>query len=43
MPTPTPTPLQVLDARRSTPSRQLTAPGPDDATLMRALEGRREM
>ena len=29
--------LQVLDARRSVPSRQLGAPGPDDATLLRML------
>jgi len=27
-----------LDARRSTPSRQLTAPGPDDETLLRLLQ-----
>ncbi|MGN6153763.1 MAG: nitroreductase family protein [Lysobacteraceae bacterium] len=30
-------PLQFLDARRSVPSRQLGAPGPDDATLLRML------
>ena len=30
-------PLADLDARRSVPSKQLTAPGPDDATLMRML------
>jgi len=29
--------LQFLDARRSVPSRQLGAPGPDDATLLRML------
>jgi nitroreductase len=27
-----------LDAPRSTPSKQLTAPGPDDATLLRMLQ-----
>lgn len=27
-----------LDARRSTPSKQLTTPGPDDATLLRMLQ-----
>lgn len=32
-----PTPLQCLDARRSVPSKQLGAPGPDDATLRRML------
>jgi nitroreductase len=31
-------PLQVLDARRSVPSKQLGEPGPDPATLMRMLE-----
>ncbi len=30
--------LQFLDQRRSTPSRQLEAPGPDTATLERLLE-----
>ena len=30
--------LQFLDNRRSTPSRQLGPPGPDDATLMRMLQ-----
>ncbi|KLI97789.1 nitroreductase [Luteimonas sp. FCS-9] len=29
--------LDVLDARRSVPARQLDAPGPDDATLLRML------
>ena len=29
--------LADLDARRSVPSKQLTAPGPDDATLLRLL------
>lgn len=29
--------LQLLDARRSVPSRQLGAPGPDEATLHRLL------
>lgn len=29
--------LQALDARRSVPSRQLGAPGPDHATLLRML------
>jgi len=29
--------LQALDERRSTPSRQLGEPGPDEATLMRML------
>ena len=27
-----------LDARRSTPSKQLTGPGPDEATLLRMLQ-----
>jgi nitroreductase len=31
-------PFACLDARRSTPSRQLAAPGPDDATLLRMLQ-----
>lgn len=35
---PTPDPLQFLDSRRSTPSRQLGPPGPDDAGLMRMLQ-----
>ena len=30
--------LACLDARRSTPSRQLAAPGPDDDTLLRLLQ-----
>ena len=30
-------PLRFLDARRSVPSKQLGAPGPDDATLVRML------
>lgn len=30
-------PFSCLDSRRSTPSRQLSAPGPDDATLLRML------
>jgi nitroreductase len=30
--------FDCLDARRSTPSRQLGAPGPDDATLLRMLQ-----
>jgi len=30
-------PLQALDARRSTPSKQLQAPGPDQATLLQML------
>jgi len=30
--------LSLLDARRSIPAKQLTGPGPDDATLMRMLE-----
>lgn len=30
-------PLRFLDARRSVPSKQLGAPGPDDATLLRML------
>jgi nitroreductase len=32
-----PTALAHLDARRSVPSRQLTGPGPDHATLLRML------
>lgn len=32
-----PTALAPLDARRSVPSRQLTGPGPDHATLLRML------
>ncbi|MGH8063044.1 MAG: nitroreductase family protein [Pseudoxanthomonas sp.] len=35
---PTSNPLQFLDTRRSTPSRQLGQPGPDDATLLRMLQ-----
>lgn len=35
---PTSNPLQSLDTRRSTPSRQLGLPGPDDATLLRMLQ-----
>ena len=35
---PTPDLLQALDNRRSTPSRQLGPPGPDDATLLRLLQ-----
>ena len=31
-------PLQMLDARRSVPSRQLGEPGPDPATLLRLLQ-----
>jgi len=34
---PTPPALTALDQRRSTPSKQLTEPGPDDATLLRML------
>lgn len=30
-------PLSPLDARRSVPSKQLAAPGPDDATVLRML------
>ncbi|MDQ3039893.1 MAG: nitroreductase, partial [Pseudomonadota bacterium] len=30
--------LVTLDARRSVPSKQLQAPGPDDAQLMRMLQ-----
>ena len=30
--------LALLDARRSVPAKQLTAPAPDDATLMRMLD-----
>jgi len=30
--------FDCLDSRRSTPSRQLTVPGPDDATLLRMLQ-----
>lgn len=30
-------PFAALDARRSIPARQLAAPGPDDATLLRML------
>ncbi|MCC4626988.1 nitroreductase, partial [Xanthomonas campestris pv. nigromaculans] len=29
--------LQALDARRSVPSKQLGAPGPDEDTLLRML------
>jgi nitroreductase len=35
---PMPDPFACLDARRSTPSRQLAAPGPDNATLRRMLQ-----
>lgn len=35
---PIPDLLQSLDTRRSTPSRQLGPPGPDDATLLRMLQ-----
>jgi nitroreductase len=41
MPPSTPTPsdeLQFLNARRSVPSKQLGAPGPDEPTLLRILE-----
>ena len=31
-------PLQMLDARRSVPSKQLGEPGPDNHALMRMLE-----
>ena len=31
--------LQFLNARRSVPAKQLGAPGPDGATLMRVLGG----
>lgn len=31
-------PLQFLDNRRSVPSRQLGAPGPDESTLLRMLQ-----
>jgi nitroreductase len=34
---PEPTALTLLDARRSVPSKQLTAPGPDHATVLRML------
>lgn len=34
----TPNPLQFLDSRLSVPSKQLTEPGPDDATLLRMLQ-----
>ena len=34
---PSPDLLRSLDTRRSTPSRQLGPPGPDDATLLRML------
>lgn len=34
---PTPPLLQVLDQRRSVPSRQLRAPGPDTSTLLQML------
>jgi nitroreductase len=34
----TPNPLQLLDSRLSVPSKQLTEPGPDDATLLRMLQ-----
>ncbi len=33
-----PAALSALDARRSVPSRQLTEPGPDDATVLRMLQ-----
>ena len=35
---PKPDLLQALDTRRSTPSRQLGPPGPDDETLLRMLQ-----
>lgn len=35
---PKPDLLQALDTRRSTPSRQLGPPGPDDQTLLRMLQ-----
>ena len=35
---PVPNLLQSLDTRRSTPSRQLGPPGPDDATVLRMLQ-----
>lgn len=35
---PMPDPFACLDTRRSTPSRTLGAPGPDDATLLRMLQ-----
>ena len=31
-------PFACLDTRRSTPARQLAAPGPDDATLLRIVQ-----
>ena len=34
---PNPNFLQALDARRSVPSKQLSAPGPDESTLLRML------
>ncbi len=34
----TPILMQALDSRRSVPSKQLTGPGPDDATLLRMLQ-----
>jgi len=34
----TPSPLQFLDSRLSVPSKQLTEPGPDHATLLRMLQ-----
>jgi nitroreductase len=34
----TPNPLQFLNSRLSVPSKQLTEPGPDDATLLRMLQ-----
>lgn len=34
----TPDSLHFLDNRRSVPSKQLTGPGPDDATLLRMLQ-----
>ncbi len=36
-PTAAPLLLQALDARRSVPARQLSAPGPDPGTLLRML------
>lgn len=33
-----PAALEALDRRRSVPSKQLTEPGPDDATLLRLLQ-----
>lgn len=35
--------LDLLDARRSTPSRLLSGPGPDDAALLRMLQSARRV